>query len=285
MTNTSETIASEGAIPTDVEVLDQLSLVYENLPGLGRPKVHALLRAQGWSISEARLKKLIAVYNNETPTKRPAAESSSSGSAILNRDEDQSLPPPVLPKNPLQAQQDFFEGSTRIFKIYGRKWDYGISPNSDQGILFLMMQKRIIDMQGTSAMPRTPETMHSCVNSRTCLPLWRMYKTAAKIAGVSIEDVGRQFLAEYGLDAYTYAVDETQIQLARRKENFKQAKLKMMAEMAKKFPEHIERDSQGNIIYDEAKHGEDALILVRIDKKTGQEIEPVNTTREKASME
>lgn len=60
----------------------------------------------------------------------------------------------------------------------------------------MLCQERIKKMQGTSAMPQTPEAMESACRSRTVRPIWRMYKNAARIAGVSLEDVGRQFYAE-----------------------------------------------------------------------------------------
>ena len=88
----------------------------------------------------------------------------------------------------------------------------------------------------------------------------------------------------YGLDALTYDEIDTPEEAALRERRFKDAQLKMMAEVDRKQPGKFKKDRQGRIIYDEKVHGEDALILVRLDKATGREIEPVNATREQASM-
>ena len=89
----------------------------------------------------------------------------------------------------------------------------------------------------------------------------------------------------YGLDALAYDEIDSPEAITLRKWRFKETKLKLMAEIDRNHPGKIKKDRQGKIIYDEKVHGEDVLILVRVDKATGREIEPVNSTREQASMQ
>lgn len=122
--------AGEPMIPSDAEVVAATELVLAAYPELGRLKVLAQLKSENnWSLSDARLKKLLAAHR-ALPQEQAVASSSggSSGSNVI-REDDPSLPLPYLPTNALQAQQDYAESSTRIYKVYGRRYDYGVSPN------------------------------------------------------------------------------------------------------------------------------------------------------------
>jgi hypothetical protein len=52
----------------------------------------------------------------------------------------------------------------------------------------------------------------------------------------------------------------------RKAEVYKIGKIKLLRELAKVNPEDVTLDSKGDPVYDEAKHGRYALIVMKIDK-------------------
>jgi hypothetical protein len=52
----------------------------------------------------------------------------------------------------------------------------------------------------------------------------------------------------------------------RKAEEYKTQKIKILYTMAKTNPEYVTPDSRGNPIYDKAKHGQYALIVMKIDR-------------------
>ena len=116
--------------------------------------------------------------------------------------------------------------------------------------------------------------------------LFALYEAGGRKAGLSVTDVARQFQAECVrrlalarlLDADRYGADMRftrrpilEEESAAERAAFKKNKLDILREVRKKSPQHVPVDKHGNIIYDEAKHGRYAVIVTRVDKRTGEE--------------
>jgi len=52
----------------------------------------------------------------------------------------------------------------------------------------------------------------------------------------------------------------------RKAEEYRIGKIKILREIAKTNAEYVTLDSRGNPVYDEAKHGQYALIVMKIDR-------------------
>ena len=176
-----------------------------------------------------------------------------------------------IPEDALAAQRAYHENSIRHFKIYGRgEYNYGVTPNADQGVLIDLARSRLSKIQR----PQSEQAKRSIADSQFLRIIWDFYVAAAAIAGVPKTDVGLQIEAEYGVP-WTYlptpATEETGPKAAHRKALFKQKSLQMKRAMLK-HPEgkkYIPVDNRGEPIWNEAKNGQFALIVVRIDKSEG----------------
>jgi hypothetical protein len=83
-----------------------------------------LKAAQNWTLSDSRLKKVLA----EDDLKR-------------QEEEPKSLPPIPLPADALAAQQRYKRDSIRVFKLYGLgEYDFRVTPNADMAMLMDVSQ-------------------------------------------------------------------------------------------------------------------------------------------------
>ena len=113
------------SVPSDDEVVLATKELRQANPNLGRAKMLEELRStRNWTLSEARFKRL-------TP----------SANQLQNEERLSQL---GIPRNANAVQRRYRDESTRIFKIYGRgEYNYGVSPNSDQQILFIAALNRL----------------------------------------------------------------------------------------------------------------------------------------------
>lgn len=169
-------------IPTDDELLPVLSKIHANNPDLGRAKILDRLRNEHqWRVSETRLKKLLEKHSLLRPGQEP------------RKPKETNLPPIIFPRDALAAQQKYKDESTRCFKIYSRSpYDFGVSPNGDMALKIEIAHNRLKETG-------RPKTQNDCVEMAKTWPmqcLFDYYWAAAQIAGVSMEDIGRQLEAE-----------------------------------------------------------------------------------------
>ena len=115
------------SIPSDEEVIQAVKELRQTQPNLGRAKMLEHLKtARKWTISEARLKKLVPSVNH------------------LHAEDNMTKL--GIPKDALEAQQHYKDNSTRVFKIYGRgEYNYGVSPCMDQGIRIEIAHNRLVE--------------------------------------------------------------------------------------------------------------------------------------------
>lgn len=101
--------------------------------------------------------------------------------------------------------------------------------------------------------------------------IWDYYVAAARKAGVSKEDVGQQLEAEYGVPWSYMPVPKpewTGAKAEKLKRDFKRESLKVKRELMR-VPEaraYIPLDEKGQIIWDEEKNGQFAVLVVKIGK-------------------
>jgi hypothetical protein len=128
--------------PIDQEIIDAVREIHVEQPKLGRGKLCVytgfalrpkciltlypisrlaqLKDAHNWSLSDTRLKKLLAENNLKRQAEVP-----------------KTLPPIELPANAFAAQETYKKDGIRCFKLYGRgECDYGVTPNADMALLF-----------------------------------------------------------------------------------------------------------------------------------------------------
>lgn len=132
--------------PSDEEILTSLRAVRLSNPLLGRAKVLAQLKSEnGWTLSEARLKKLMAKHDlKSSVTGKAEEEITNKQQTCSTAQEDDPTPDPdrpIYPQNALAAQQRYKKHSTRCFKLYGRgQYNYGVTPNATMAILIDVCQ-------------------------------------------------------------------------------------------------------------------------------------------------
>ena len=135
---------------------------------------------------------------------------------VVGSDEYRSMSPPEIPENAIAAQLKYREESTRQLIIYGRgQYNFGITPNSQDGIHYTVRYSHVLSGFGRetyySCMPiqtifgryskRLPynvakEDQRKIANAPDMRMIWEFYEQSAQQAGVSREDVGKQFEAE-----------------------------------------------------------------------------------------
>lgn len=82
----------------------------------------------------------------------------------------------------------------------------------------------------------------------------------------------RLILSRYGIDPRPWLPVLTEAQIEQRKAEFKQQSMKLKLAMLKESPEareYIPVDRSGQPIWDEKKHGEYVVIVVKINKGDG----------------
>ena len=245
-------------MPSNDEIIQAVHDLRQTQPNLGRAKMlQQLKESRNWNLSEARFKKLVPSVNQ-----------------LNAKDGETQLSVPKklgIPEDALAAQLLYKENSIRHFKIYGRgEYNYGVTPNADQGVLLDLCHSRLIK----KPRPKSANEKRSIANGSELRCIWDFYVAAAAIAGVPKADVGLQLEAEYGVP-WTYlptpATEMTGPEAAHKKALHKQKSLQMKRAMLKTAEGRriIPVDDRGEPIWDEAKNGQFALIVVRIDKNEG----------------
>ncbi|KAJ7170678.1 hypothetical protein C8R43DRAFT_1231436 [Mycena crocata] len=160
--------------------------------------------------------------------------------------------------------------STRQYRIIGHDgYDYATTPNSDMGILLMMMQKRAIE---------EPDQRASALYT-----MWEHLEPVAKKAGVPLENVRQQLWDEYGMDPLIAAPlparndaqrAAQQADRERRKANHKRQKMQIMRQMRNQGAPIPIDPITGDIAWADEKHGMFVVLVTRVDKTTGlQEFE------------
>ncbi|KIK67560.1 hypothetical protein GYMLUDRAFT_257417 [Collybiopsis luxurians FD-317 M1] len=244
----SATSSSSVICPSDEQVSAALADFRAKQPGLGRAKILAALRSGNrWSLSEARLKKIMAHSYGSNRTSVSTDPGSSSAGPI------------EYPKNALAAQQKYKDQSTRCFKIYGRgEYDFGVTPNSHMGT--------------ADPLKDASKWCQTFCEFKPLQTIWEFYWAAAQKAGVAKEDIGRQIEEEYGVDPIPFLPPPpSKAEERARKAKFREGSLKLKREMLRneKTRAHIRVDAHGEPIYSEEIGGQFALIVVKIDKGSG----------------
>ncbi|KAF2103749.1 hypothetical protein NA57DRAFT_50618 [Rhizodiscina lignyota] len=242
----------ENGIPTDDEVKNEVNKIRQDQQDIGRAKIVTILRDQfNWRISETRLKKLVPSVN-QMKTSTTQAELG-------------------IPEDAVKAQKRYRDKSTRTFRIYGRgEYNYGVSLNSDVAIQMDIAYGRL----AKAGRPKSEEEKRSLASAWPLQLIWDYYVATAKKAGVSKEDVGLQLEAEYGVP-WTYMPtpkpEWTGPQAEAMKAKFKEASLQVKRQLMKN-PEarrYIPTNANGDIVWDEEKNGQFAVLVVKIDKGDG----------------
>lgn len=259
--------ASEAAahVPSDEHVIRAVRELRKTQPELGRAKVLAeLKRKNEWSLSDARVKKLMDQHDLNTPNRNVATLSTQPPTS------QQQLPPIPLPDDAFAAQQQYKDNSTRCFKLYGRgKYNYGITPNSDMAVMIDIAHNRLRD----HGRPSSVMEKMQIGGSWPLKTLWDYYWAAAQMTGeLSKEDIGRQLEAEYGVNPIPcLPPPPTMEEEAQQKAEFKEKSLATKREMLKhaETRKYIPTGPKGEPVWDEKKMGQFALLVVKIDKGDG----------------
>ncbi|KXT00968.1 hypothetical protein AC578_8207 [Pseudocercospora eumusae] len=212
-----------------------------------------------FTVSERRLKNLVPSTN---------ALKNSEGQKLSLQEIAEQL---GIPKNALAVQTKYREQSTRTFKIYGRgEYNYGVTLNADMAILFDVSYNRVKKV----APVWHPDDQKKLANVPALQIIWDYYVAAANKVGLRKEEIGAQFEMEYGVPwtLMPKAKPEwTGPQAEALKAKFKEQGLKFKKTLlehpdAKKY---IPTDENGEIIWDEAKNGQFAVMVHKIDKQDG----------------
>ncbi|KXG46317.1 uncharacterized protein PGRI_051730 [Penicillium griseofulvum] len=248
------------SLPTDDDLLPILRQICASNPDLGRTKILNRLRNEHqWRISETRLKNLLENHGLQQIEQEPI------------KPKESDLPPISYPQDALAVQQKYKDESIRCFKIYSRgPYDFGVSPNSDMAIRVDIAHNRVKN----AGRPKTEGDRITMATSWPMRCLFDYNWAAAEIAGVSKEDIGRQLEAEYGVNPVPFLPPApTLAEIMDRKIKFKIASMEKLRQMLKhpEIRKLIPVDARGEPIWDEAKHGEFCVLVVKIDKGRGLE--------------
>ncbi|KAK0433196.1 hypothetical protein EV421DRAFT_1910345 [Armillaria borealis] len=293
---------SPPTVPTDEQVLSEIKTF--TVP-LGRLKMLNAMRSKNnWVLSDTRLKRLLAEANDSaTPTHQDSSEPvdivsllTAYGNAVsvpwtqdlptrpnatYEPDERFDLPPPILPANPLAAQLQFYEESTRFFILYGRgEYDYAVTINSDVGIILLTFQERLLGFLKGKRTPLSVDQQRALNENGGVQTMFEYYEAAGKKAGIPASDVGRQFEAEYGINPLRWRTKEQNDPAWRKAyDGAKEAIhkkhtipiLKAMNQSQVVPRGMIPVDKSGNPVYDPKINGRFSLIITKVSKATGME--------------
>ncbi|KAI1608819.1 hypothetical protein EDD36DRAFT_94440 [Exophiala viscosa] len=241
-------------LPNDTDILRAARALHSQSPQISRNELCVKLKQDNnWdTVSNKQIKKVLAEYGLD-------------GNA-------EPAPPPALPANALAAQQKYKDESTRLFRLYGRgKYDFGVSPNSDQQIKIDIMHQRLLDAGCPG--PFDPASKAALGNAWPLQDMYEFYWAAAQKTGgaVTREDVGRQLEAEYGVSPLPYLKEQSLAEIEARKAKFKEAALKLKRELLR-TPEgrtYIKTNARGEPLWDESIHGEFVVLVVKINKGDG----------------
>ncbi|KAJ5365649.1 hypothetical protein N7517_008535 [Penicillium concentricum] len=180
---------------------------------------------------------------------------------------DLPLPPITYPQNALAAQQKYKDEGARCFKIYSRgPYDFKVSPNADMAIKVDIAHDRLKNI----GRPKTEKDLRATGTAWPMRCLFDYYWAAAQIAGVSQEDIGRQ----YGVNLVpSLPFPPTPGEVETRKTQFKIESMEKLRQMLKhpEIRKLIPVDARGKPIWDETKHGEFCVLVVKIDQECGLE--------------
>ena len=140
---------------------------------------------------------------------------------------------------------------------------------------------------------RSKAAARPILESPTCWPIqdmFRYYLAGARAAGLSVDDVVRQFKAEWvaaailqicrnfdlrnrsGANPLGRWQPESPQRIAQRARAHKNGKMEVLRAIAKKQPGAIPVDATGEPIWRDETHGEFVVRATRVEKATGQEV-------------
>ncbi|KAL0566000.1 hypothetical protein V5O48_016019 [Marasmius crinis-equi] len=194
---------------------------------------------------------------------------------ISGSEEYRRLPQAEIPANAIAAQLKYREESPRVLIIYGRgQYNFGITPNSIDGVHYMSIFQRFKNSLPYRVVEEDRQKIADATSIRV---VWEFYEMSAKYAGVSREDVGRQFEAEWGVNMHKYVPPRlsadpevqriTTLWEKKRAEVYKECNLPHL-QLAR---------SSGRVVWDERKNGMFRLIVTKIDKESGEETVSIGT--------
>ena len=249
--------------PTDTKILRAAHAIHKGIPELGRNEPFAKVKQDNRrNVYSKHIKRVLAQYGLDgevEPSSLPSTKAPSSK-------------PPQLPSDALAAQQKYMDENTRTFKLYGPgKYDFGVSPDSDQQIKIDIMRERL-----RKAGCPSPSNQSSKDSIGTVWPVQELYKfywaVAQKInSAATKEDVGRQLEAEYEVNPLSYVKEPTPKEAERRRAACKVGSLKLKQEILKTGDgsRYVKVEARGNPVWDEASHEEFTLLVVKINRGNG----------------
>ncbi|KAJ8082142.1 hypothetical protein PM082_007989 [Marasmius tenuissimus] len=198
---------------------------------------------------------------------------------IIGSEEYRSLPLPEIPRNAIAAQLKYRKESTRQLIIYGRgRYNFGITPNSQDGIHYAAIFNKYSKNLPYNVVEEDQRKIADAPDIRM---IWEFYEQSALCAGVSREDVGKQFEAEWGVNMHECAPPrlskdpETRrlIELWERKRAslYKECRYPVLEGIRSAGMMDFPVDRRGRIVWDEKKFGIFRLIVTKIDKESGEE--------------
>ena len=247
----------ESSAPSDVAILQAVVDLREAQPGLGRAKILQHLReARKWTISESKLKKLIAAANLPNPAQpskpsvfacQPEAYPTKYHSQILN-DEIEAL-------KRMGARRKLY-----LFLARGPGGSrYVVAPNCDQQLLLKEAFEHIAECQ----VPSTDKGRRYLASTWSLRLIWDSYVAVAGIQGVLKDRWGKKLQVKYGVP-WRYmppAVTELGTGLEAKgsaaafRERVQRAKRRIL-KMSESEREHITVDAKGEPLWDHARNGQ-----------------------------
>ncbi|KAF2451690.1 hypothetical protein P171DRAFT_515658 [Karstenula rhodostoma CBS 690.94] len=258
--------------PTDNQVLEALTVLFNSAPNVGRAKALTTLRTENnWDLGNKRFKKLLAASDMSPKTAGATQEDTTSGAEQRSDTPQNTLAPIPLPENAHAAHLHYMVTSRRCFRIYGRgEYDYGVSPNMDQQILIGICHNRLLKLGAPG--PWNEQTKLQVARSGEINTIWNYWWAAGRKVDLAKEDIARQLEAEYGVDPTPWLPVLNETQMKHRKAVFKAKSLDLKRAMLKADPEArkiIPVDAEGEPVWDEKVHGEYAVLVVKISKADG----------------
>ncbi|KAK1216604.1 hypothetical protein PQX77_020724 [Marasmius sp. AFHP31] len=198
---------------------------------------------------------------------------------VTGSEEYQSLPQPVIPSNAIAAQLKYRKESTRQLIIYGRgRYNFGITPNAHDGIHYTTIFNRFAKNLPYRVVE---EEQRKIADTPAIRVIWEFYEQSALRAGVSREDVARQFEAEWGVNMHEYVpprlskdpVIQRAIEFWERERAllYRKCHYPTLEAIRSSGQGNIPVDHRGRVIWDEKKNGIFSLIVTKIDKYSGEE--------------
>ncbi|KAK7443189.1 hypothetical protein VKT23_015787 [Stygiomarasmius scandens] len=213
--------------------------------------------------------------------------------AVANIHDKSGRIAPLLPKGARNAQFGYLERKQRnMILIYGRgKWDYAVMPTNPEMRIYLPVRVPsvligsvvihtfcdipLFKVAHSELKANLPERIYSLdhklvvASSEKILTLWEFYEAAAKKAGISRYDVGRQFEAEFEVNMHHYVPSReisSDIDSERQIRDWEEDRRRVWKEGKEPILRML-----GVTDWNEDVHGQFAVTVTKVDKESGQE--------------